>query len=66
MEDHLMLDTDSGSRTWYARTRTEANLSDFPSRKQNHHLLLDECDVSANGSLELDKLLHAVNCAGDG
>lgn len=35
-------------RTWYSRVLTEANISDGPSssRQQNHHLLVDECDVT--------------------
>lgn len=36
MEYHLKLETLAGSRTWFARVPTEANISDFPSRGVPH------------------------------
>ena len=65
MEHLLWLEAHSGSRTWYARVRTEANISDYPSRRQRHKLLGDDCDVSASASQVLETIIATVCSMGE-
>ena len=60
MEHHLMLEAANGCRMWYARVATEANISDFPSRQQEHALLTKACDCSTTAVLELEVLLQKL------
>ena len=60
MEFQLTLEARSGSRTWYARVPTEANVSDFPSRLQEHSMLQKDHDVSGEAIAVLDKLLQTL------
>ena len=66
MEYHLLLEANSGSRTWYARAPTEANLSDYPSRSQQHDMLPEGFNISVEATTELSKILQLVTFSGDG
>jgi hypothetical protein len=60
----LTLETRKCSRTWFARVPTEANVSDFPSRRQEHYLLEPGCDASASAVQKLQKILSEVKAGG--
>eukprot|EP00435_Cladocopium_sp_Y103_P041156 s1982_g11.t1 len=64
MEYHLKLEALVGSRTWFARVPTEANISDFPSRGVAHPLLVEDLDSSLEAGLCLDAILAFLNKAG--
>eukprot|EP00435_Cladocopium_sp_Y103_P030339 s465_g7.t1 len=57
MEYHLKLEALAGSRTWFARVPTEANISDFPSRGVAHPLLVANCDSSEQARECLNAIL---------
>ena len=61
---YLKLETRKCSRTWFARVPTEANVSDFPSRRQAHYLLEPGCDASDNAVQKLQKILSEVKAGG--
>ena len=64
MKFHLLLETKSGSWTWYARVPTEANISDYPSTQQHHELLQAENNVLVRAAAELDNILRMADIAG--
>ena len=64
MSYYLKLETKKCSRTWFARVPTEANLSDFPSRRQQHHLILQGLDASAGAKEKLETILQKIKKTG--
>eukprot|EP00435_Cladocopium_sp_Y103_P043232 s1638_g12.t1 len=65
MEYHLKLESHAGSRTWFARVPTEANISDYPSRGVAHPLLVDSCDSSAQAKECLEAILGYFDKCGE-
>lgn len=65
IEFQLTLEAHSGSRTWYARVPTEANVSDFPSRLQEHSMLQKDHDVTAEATAVMDNLLQTLCLVGN-
>ena len=63
MEHFLKLEALPGTRTWFARVPTEANLTDFPSRGVHHPLLVDSLDVSVKAKSYLQSLLDSFGTA---
>jgi hypothetical protein len=61
---YLRLESKKCSRTWFARVPTEANISDFPSRRQSHSLLEMGLDVSAGARSKLEKILQEIKDSG--
>ena len=61
MRIQLELETNFCLQTWYARVPTEANISDSPSRLQEHLLLLAECDVTPKATNFLGRILETLN-----
>ena len=57
---YLALETKKCSRTWFARVPTEANISDFPSRKQQHGLLQPRLDESSLATEKLNAIVEFV------
>ena len=57
---YLALETKKCSRTWFARVPTEANISDLPSRKQQHSLLAPRLDESLLATEKLDTIMEFV------
>ena len=60
LSHQLQVEADCGLRSWYARVPTEANISDWPSRGQQHELLISACNFSADAFLEYQAIMH--NC----
>lgn len=46
--------------TWYARVRTEANVSDYPSRNVPHHLFPDSVDESTAALVWFEVLMGVL------
>lgn len=65
IEFQLTLEAHSGSRAWYARVPTEANVSDFPSRLQEHSMLQKDHDVAAEATAVMDNLLQTFCLVGN-
>ena len=61
---YLQLETRKCFRTWFARVPTEANVSDFPSRRQAHYLLEPGLDASVNAVEKLQKILLEIRAGG--
>eukprot|EP00435_Cladocopium_sp_Y103_P058226 s2737_g20.t1 len=64
IEYQLKQEARNGLRTWYARVPTEANLSDYPSRSQQHEFLLSELDVSMKAVERLQTILAVLQTDG--
>ena len=59
LSHQLHIEVDCGLRSWYARVPTEANISDWPSRGQQHELLTSEHNFSADATLEYQAIMHS-------
>ena len=62
LEYHIRNEALANLSSWYARVRTESNISDFPSRGVKHHLLGDSCEVSLDAASVWTSILDLLNC----
>ena len=60
MAYQLRLEADCGLRAWHARVPTEANISDWPSRDQQHDMLGPPFNVSAKTFEEFQLMLQML------